>query len=502
MTGYTPLKILRIISSLAALVILPGIFLLPKNFPAAAAHWQFIPAGLRTMAVFSLAMLGVFGFSVLLAVIFGRVYCSFFCPLGTFQDVVIRLTKIIGRSRKKGVFTPNRRRWRYSLAAGLLGALLFGTALPLGLFEPFAIFGRFTAAIFKPGFNYLNNLLADQALIAGLYPRENSPFSPALLVIGGGAMLAVAAAAARRGRIFCNTICPAGALLGLFSKISRLKITLDSNKCVKCGQCAAVCKANCIDYATGRVDNERCVVCFNCTAVCGFNAVRYTHRQAAPPAAPDFSRRDFLMIGSSAVAGAVLLPGLLRRTVPAAAAVMPPGALTFDRFTASCTGCQLCVSNCPGRVLKPAALEYGLGGFLQPRLDFDAGKCEYECTACSRICPNGALLPLTVGRKQRLQIGRAQYHRERCVVVTDRTHCGACAEHCPTGAIRMADWKDGLTIPKLKPELCIGCGACEYICPVRPDKAITVSGLQTQGTAQFRRGKPAVNRVENKDFPF
>lgn len=181
---------------------------------------------------------------------------------------------------------------------------------------------------------------------------------------------------------------------------------------------------------------------------------------------------------------------------------MPPGALDFERFTSKCTACQLCVSNCPGFVLKPAGLQYGLSGFLQPRLDFNSGMCEFDCVRCSNICPNGALEPLKVERKRRLQIGSAEYFRKRCVVVTDRTFCGACAEHCPTGAVHMVDWEEGLTIPKVEPELCIGCGACEYICPVRPDKAIIVSGNKKQGQAKAPSIKQVKNHLKGQDFPF
>jgi NAD-dependent dihydropyrimidine dehydrogenase PreA subunit len=101
---------------------------------------------------------------------------------------------------------------------------------------------------------------------------------------------------------------------------------------------------------------------------------------------------------------------------------------------------------------------------------------------CSFICPNGALVPLTAERKKSLQIGLVKYFPNRCLVVTDRTHCGICAENCPTGAIYMKKWGNGLTIPDVKADICIGCGACEYICPAAPDKALIVSGFKTQKT--------------------
>lgn len=501
MNKYKILKTFRVIISLFALLIFLAIFLLPGDIFALPC-WQLIPAGIRTAAFFSAAAICVFTFFLLLTVIFGRVYCSFICPLGVIQDIAVRLAKICRFPRRKFFFTRNRRCLRYSVAAIILAAMWLEVAVPLGLLEPFAIFGRFSAAVAKPVFNRLNNLLVDTAGIENLYPLHNPPFSLLLLLTGGGVLAAVMLAAILRGRIFCNTLCPAGAVLGLLSKISWFKITLSRHRCGNCGECARVCKANCIDVENGIVDSERCVNCFNCVAVCGPDVVNYVHQRKNSTARQDLSRRDFLVIAGSAVFGAAVLPPLLRSGTPSADVVMPPGALEFQRFTEKCTGCQLCVSNCPGNVLKPASLQYGLSGFLQPRLDFNAGMCEYECTACSNICPNGALTPLTVKRKKCLQIGRVEHFRKFCVVVTNRTHCGACAEHCPTAAVHMVEWEEGLTIPKLEPEFCIGCGACEYSCPARPEKAIGVSGVKNQGTAKVGSSKQVVNQLKGKDFPF
>ncbi|MFA6715071.1 MAG: 4Fe-4S binding protein [Victivallales bacterium] len=501
MYKYKILKIVRLVCSLLILLLLISVFLLPKSAFAVLIGIQAVPAFVRTTAFFAVGTTGVFALLVLLTLVFGRVYCSFLCPLGALQDIGIRIGRLFKLPRGKKLFTRNRRLLRYSVLALLLGATLFGTAIVMGLFEPFAVFGRFTAAVIKPSFNHINNLLVDNTIFESLYPIENKPFSLPLLLIGGSALIAVFAAAAFYGRIFCNTLCPAGAVLGLLGARSWFKISFNHDKCVKCGQCVKNCKANCIDLKNLSVDHERCVNCFNCTAACRYGALDYKHPGKTKISKTDLSRRDFLLIGGSALIGATVVPRILRGA-PSPKGIMPPGALDFVNFTSKCTACQLCVSNCPGKVLKPAALQYGLSGFLQPRLDFNYGMCEFECTACSNICPNGALTPLTVERKTRLQIGRAEYFRQRCVVVTDLTHCGACAEHCPTGAVQMADWKDGLTIPVVRPELCIGCGACEFICPARPEKAIIVSGLSRQGKAKVGKYKQAKNHLQGKDFPF
>ena len=496
MNNYKAIKIVRVIWCLFVLFVFLFIFLLPESISESSAKYQVVPAIISALSLFAL---GILVFFVIETLLFGRIFCSFTCPLGIMQDIAIRFGKLI--PRKKKLFTPNRKRLRYIMLAVLIGGLLFGVAIPLGLFGPFATFGRFTAAVVKPAYIWLNNRLVDNAVIDGLQPLHYVPFSLLLLIFSSIVFIAVMTAAGLYGRIFCNTLCPVGAILGLLAKVSWFKFKINPDTCTKCGKCAKVCKSNCIDLKNGVVDNERCVTCFNCAAVCPENAMHYVHPKKAETVKTDLSKRDFLVIGGSAVAGAVVLPGLLRGA-PSPKAVMPPGALDFERFTSKCTACQLCVSNCPGFVLKPASLQYGLSGFLQPRLDFDSGMCEFDCVRCSNICPNGALEPLKVERKRRLQIGSAKYFKKRCVVVTDRTFCGACAEHCPTGAVHMVDWEDGLTIPKVEPELCIGCGACEYICPVRPDKAIIVSGNTKQGMAKVATIKQAKNHLKGKDFPF
>jgi len=495
---YKTLKITRVVWSLAVLLIFLSIFLLPENISELAADWQIIPAAISSLALFSF---GILVFFIIEAILFGRIFCSFTCPLGVLQDIAIRLGKIFRLPRKNKLFTTNRRTLRYSFLAILAGALFLGVAIPLGLFGPFAIFGRFAAAVVKPTFIRLNNLMVDNALIEGLQPLHYTPFSLLLLLVASVFFIVIMITASFRGRLFCNTLCPAGAILGLLSKFSLFKITLNQNTCTKCGKCAKACKANCIDLKNGVVDNERCVTCFNCTAECTDKAINYLRPKETKEITPDLSKRDFFIIGGSALLGAAVLPKLLRGT-PSPKAVMPPGALNFERFTSKCTACQLCVSNCPGNVLKPASMEYGLSGFLQPRLDFDSGMCEFSCSTCSNICPNGALVPLDLKRKKRLQIGLAKFFSKRCVVVTDKTHCGACAEHCPTGAVHMIDWKEGLTIPEVRPDLCIGCGGCEYICPVRPDKAIIVSGSKKQIQAKVASIKQAKDHLKGKDFPF
>jgi ferredoxin-type protein NapF len=181
--------------------------------------------------------------------------------------------------------------------------------------------------------------------------------------------------------------------------------------------------------------------------------------------------------------------------------VTPPGSVSQHHFTRACTACHLCVSACPTGVLQPSLFEYGLAGMMQPFMDYDVDFCNYECTRCSEICPNGAILPLTAEEKLTTQIGVVRFEKHNCIVHTDGTACGSCSEHCPTQAVKMVPYIGELTIPEIIPDICIGCGACEYACPVTPYKAIVVDGHLEHAIAQ----KPEETELEEKpleDFPF
>ena len=157
--------------------------------------------------------------------------------------------------------------------------------------------------------------------------------------------------------------------------------------------------------------------------------------------------------------------------------ITPPGSLSAQHFARHCTACQLCVSNCPNGVLRPST---DLSTFMQPTMSYERGYCRPECTRCGDVCPTGAINPITRADKSAMQIGHAVWIKKNCVPLTDGVECGNCARHCPTGAITMVpvDPKDerSLKIPAVNEARCIGCGACENLCPARPFSAIYVEG--------------------------
>ncbi len=455
-------------------------------------HMQWIPA------LFSLNVV-VLLFLFLLSLFFGRLYCSVICPLGVFQDVAAwksRWFKKKGRRYRFGYAKP-KNVLRYSLLGLTILFWVFGSSLLVITLDPYSIFGRIMSQIFQPVFIGLNNILSATLIKNGIYVIYGVPQHAVILPVIALTVIffvLVSVMAWLSGRLYCNTICPVGTFLGLISKISLFRINIEKPACTQCSACEKRCKSQCIDSMAMEVDDSRCVSCFNCLSVCKKGALKYSFRYAgnkrnSPVVEVNKSRRIF-MLTSGAVVAAIATAKAEKLTgtkdeILSRKPIMPPGAGDREKFNSKCTGCQLCVSKCPMHVLQPAALEYGVSGIMQPRLAFSTQVyCNQDCTICSEICPTGALSKLSTDEKRVTQIGIAHFRKPLCVVYTDEKDCGACAEHCPTQAVHMIPYKNGLTIPEVTADLCIGCGGCESICPVRPYQAIYVEGNPVQQKAK------------------
>ena len=401
-----------------------------------------------------------------LTFLFGRFYCVLLCPLGILQDLIGALS--FRKSRPIKNF-PLVRYW--VLLAALL-ALALGWAIGWRLLDPFSEFGAIAGGV---------GARIHTALYNHWNPETTLPVRPGFgwsLAAGLVPLAILTALVVWKKRIYCTAVCPVGTLLGLAAKSGWFRLTLDKEQCVKCGKCVRSCPSGCIALAKGEIDNERCVRCMNCFSACPVGAIHYGH-PAAAPAPVDVDRRRLLIGGAATAAVTVGAVCGFKPTAKQAAAdqgaVYPPGAGSAARFRAKCTGCQLCVVNCRGNVLRPAG-----DGADTVHLKFDRGMCEFNCDNCGRVCPTGAIVPMALPDKRRCRIGLAEYIPPLCVAVADGTDCGACAEHCPTGALRMEPDSRGIRIPKLTSELCIGCGSCEYACPVRPERAIVVRPVPIQ----------------------
>ena len=457
--------------------------------------------------------IGVIIFLLLLTLLFGRVYCSVICPLGIWQDVTERIAKLFNK-RKKYKFLPARNMLRYGVLALVTIAFLFGFTFLLSILEPYSIFGRIASNIFHPAYMYGNNILVKvlgKLSSSNLYIVEIAIRSIFSLVVALLSLLIISFFGYKYGRLYCNTICPVGSLLGFISKFSLFKIQFDENACNSCGACATKCKSSCINVKEHKVDSSRCVTCFNCLPACKKKAINFKFSYAAGSnkveSEHDSSRRTFI-----ALTGAGLITIPLARAQNALATLnskkpykklnplSPPGSISAKNMQDHCTACHLCVSRCPSHVLKPSFTEYGLSGMMQPMMSFDKGFCNYDCTVCSHTCPNGAIIPLTKEEKHTTQMGRVVYTMPNCLVYTDNTDCGACSEYCPTQAVTMKPYKDGLSIPSVNPDICVGCGACEYACPAQP-KAINVEGNVIQLKAKpFEEEQKKDVRIDSFGF--
>lgn len=454
------------------------------------AKIQFLPALLALNV-------GVVVALIVLTLLLGRVYCSVICPLGVFQDVVAWFSKKAKKNRYR--YSPALSWLRYGVLGIFIITLIAGVHSFVALLAPYSSYGRIANNLFAPIYQWGNNLLAYFAERADSYAfYETTVWLKSLptFVIAVVTVIVLIVLAWRGGRTYCNTICPVGTVLGFLSKYAYLKPVIDTSKCNSCGLCARNCKASCINSKTHEIDYSRCVACMDCLGKCKQGALSYAHRpakaattqEAGKPTPTDNNRRAFLASSALAATTAVLkaqemkvdggLATIEDKKIPnRQTPILPPGAQGARHFAQHCTACQLCVSVCPNEVLRPST---GLLTLMQPFSSYERGYCRPECAKCSEVCPTGAIKPITVADKSAIQIGHAVWVKDNCVVLTDGVACGNCARHCPTGAITMiasdANNPDSPKIPAVDTERCIGCGACENLCPARPFSAIYVEG--------------------------
>ena len=479
---------LRKIRTILAAVFFVLITLLFLDFTGTLHHWlswmakiQFLPAVMALNVVVVVALIA-------LTLVFGRIYCSVICPLGVFQDLLARLR------RKKNKYSYSKEvKWlRYPVLAVFVLAGVAGIGSLFQLLAPYSAYGRIATMIFQPIWKLGNNLLAmvaERMDSYAFYTIDTWMRSLPVLIIAAVTLVVLAVLAWRGGRTYCNTICPVGTILSFFARFSWLKIRFDEEKCKNCSLCSKNCKAACIDFKSHTVDYSRCVACGNCIDSCKFDALKYSSSmQTKKNASVDASKRSFLLASALVSTAAMaqkkekLMDGGLadiedkvapQRQTP----LTPPGSLSFQNLSTHCTGCQLCVSECPNQVLRPSG---DLMHLMLPTMSYEHGYCRPECTRCSEVCPAGAIKKIDKPEKTSIQIGHAVWIKKNCVVLTDEVECGNCARHCPSGAIEMVpldpDNEDSPKVPAINEAACIGCGACEYVCPSRPFSAIYVEG--------------------------
>lgn len=488
------LRRIRVILAVLFFLAVTGLFL---DFTGTIHAWLGWTAKIQFLPAVLALNVGVVLFLVVLTLILGRVYCSVICPLGVMQDIISWLS---GRRKKKRFrfsYSPEVKWSRYGVLAVFIVALLAGIGSLVALFAPYSSYGRIVSNLFAPLYQWGNNLLAyfaERADSYAFYETEVWMKGLGTFIVAAVTFIVIAVLAWRNGRTYCNTICPVGTVLGFLSRYALFRPVIDAGKCKECGLCSRKCKAACINYKEFRIDYSRCVDCMDCIDTCKHGAIHFACRlKKSEPAKEegkpvDTARRGFLTATAVVAASATLqaqekkvdggLAVIEDKKIPVRATrIVPPGALGIRHFEQHCTACQLCVSVCPNGVLRPSS---GMMTLMQPEMSYERGYCRPECTRCSEVCPAGAIRPITVADKSATHIGHAVWVRENCIPLTDGVSCGNCARHCPVWAILMVpsdpENPDSPKIPVVNEERCIGCGACENLCPARPFSAIYVEG--------------------------
>jgi len=446
----------------------------------------------------------------------GRFFCGWICPMGSLNHF-LGSWKSESKRGKQRIDSNRYKSWqatKYYILIAVLAAALFGTGL-VGWFDPFSFLTRSLGLSIVPGLDYLTN--------AALYSMESSSFAAVRFIGGlvhallnltvlslqqahfrqgfflGALFILILALNLRVTRFFCRALCPLGALLGFVSRWSILGLQKHPASCDDCNRCLLHCQGG--DDPIGGVPwrKSECMLCMNCVGECPHHGLEFKlFPQGSTREAPSLQRRKVL---AGLATGVAVLP-LLRASTSFAAEksdrrIRPPGALGESDFLARCVRCGECMKVCPNNALHPAFSESGLEGVWTPVLVPRIGYCEPSCVLCSEACPTGAIWEITAKAKawsvdvskdsKPIRIGTAFYDRGRCLPWAMATECIVCEEWCPTSPkaiyLQPAEVLDAkgqtkiLKQPRVDPERCVGCGACEYACPLQDHPAVYVTSI-------------------------
>jgi polyferredoxin len=436
-------------------------------------------------------MLGVF--TIVLTIIAGRAWCGWLCPLGTILDWTPTFTRKSSKMRIQSDWLMAK----YILLFIIVFTAIFGS-LSLIIFDPITILSRTVTSVIIPGlsslitfveisfyriesfqpsieqFDYMirNRLLTDQPF-----------FLPNLIIVFFfGLVLTLNLI---QMRFWCRYLCPLGALLGIISKTSHYKHRLNRETCISCNQCETICPTAAIDAKNNFFANtSECISCLDCVEICPTKSITFKHdNKANLKSNYNSNRRQLVKSIGAAFFGAVMLSVMPIFYKQNYFFIRPPGT-DEQELSTKCIRCGECARVCPTGVIQPSySLKY-LEVLLTPTLMTRLGYCDYSCTLCGEVCPTGAITKLSLDRKQKTVIGIAHIDEKRCIPWAQGTECIVCEEMCPIPEKAIKLEKDTLMnsfgeisnvlLPRVIPELCIGCGICEYKCPVEGESAIRI----------------------------
>ena len=480
-------------------------------------EWDPLIAIANALATHALYRGLLWSLVILLPTLFlGRFFCGWICPMGTLQHFVANMPSEAKRGKQR-IDSNRYKRWQtvkyVVLLAGLVAAL-FGS-MAIGWLDPFSLLVRSFGLAILPAFNF--------AVRVVLAPLEGSHIAVIKSIGGvthaalqflvldfrqahfaqglglGILFIAILAASLRVTRLWCRSICPLGALLGAVSRWSILGLQKDASSCDKCNRCLMHCQGGDDPIGGAPWRKAECLMCMNCVGSCPHDSLEFRFfRKEKEVASPDLGRRRTI---TGIAAGAAVVPLMRANTGMGKSRneflLRPPGAVDEPEFLSRCIRCGECMKVCPNNSLQPTFAEAGLEGLWSPTLVPRIGYCEPSCVLCSEVCPTGAIWEITpkekgwvvgVGQQsQPIRLGTAFYDRGRCLPWAMATECIVCEEWCPVSpkaiyvqeaqVIDSAGNTKTLKQPRVDPSRCVGCGACEYACPLQEHPAVYVTSI-------------------------
>ncbi len=427
------------------------------------------------------------------ALLCGRIFCGHICPMGTTLDIgQSPITRKRRPSTKTNSYeaTSRYRAWKYAALAVILAAALGGVSL-LFLGSPLSLVTRFYGLVLYPMLLLLGDvgiqvvapdLDAFPSLAYLQIPQKvfATNLFVAILFVG------VAALAYVQPRFWCRNLCPAGALLGLFSRKPLIRRTV-SESCTGCGLCVRKCPTAAISEDPSKTVHSECICCLHCVEICPESAITFDAiASKAKPACegPDLTRRGIVLsLGSGLITAGLFRTSIAQsrphgreKTVVDGELIRPPGALPEPQFLARCVRCGECMKACATNTLQPVWLQAGIEGIFSPVMVPRLAACAVNCTVCGRVCPTGAIRELPLIEKQHAKVGTAWIERRNCLVWEQDKKCLVCDECCPYNAVSFKPVPDRRNaVPFVVANRCTGCGWCETKCPVEGRSAIRVN---------------------------